>query len=133
MRFADGKTLDIVEAWDIQLDNLEGSVLVGSRGGVRLSPFSFHRSSGDLDLNATVDLKGARFRWNNVRGDGELYASSQQHWIAALQGRVELLPTAEIALNTMLISEGIYLSERRGQEVTADEVRASSVSTALNL
>ena len=41
---------------------------------------------------------------------------------------VELLPSAELALNTMLISEGIYLSEQLVREVTADEVRERSVS-----
>jgi hypothetical protein len=41
---------------------------------------------------------------------------------------VELLPSAELALNIMLISEGIYLSEQLGREVTADEVREKSVS-----
>jgi predicted dehydrogenase len=133
VRFAGDLTLDIIESWAIHLDNFEGSSIVGSRGGVRLRPFSFHRSVGDLDLNSTANLDSARFRWNNVRGDGDVYGNSQEHWIAALQGRVELLPTAEIALNTMLISEGIYLSERRGQEVTADEVREASVSTALPL
>jgi predicted dehydrogenase len=62
-----------------------------------------------------------------------VYDSPQQHWVAALQGRVELLPTAEIALNTMLISEGIYLSEKLGREVTPAEVREMSQSTALNV
>lgn len=133
VRFEGGKTLDIIEAWAIQLDNFEGSSLVGSKGGVRLNPFGFYRSLGDLDLNAGVDLGSARFRWSNVRGDHHLYASSQQHWVAALQGKVELLPTAEIALNTMLISEGIYLSEQLGREVTADEVREHSVSKVLPL
>ncbi|RME51266.1 MAG: gfo/Idh/MocA family oxidoreductase, partial [Caldilineae bacterium] len=58
------------------------------------------------------------------------YDSPQHHWIAAVQGRVELLPTAEIALNCMLISEGIYLSNDLGREVTAEEVKEASVSTA---
>jgi hypothetical protein len=44
-----------------------------------------------------------------------------------------LLPTAELALNTMLISEGIYLSNRLGREVTASEVRDASQSTAVKL
>ena len=57
-------------------------------------------------------------------------SESQRHWVAALQGRDTLLPTAEIALNTMLISEGIYLAEKLGREVSADEVREKSVSTA---
>ena len=48
--------------------------------------------------------------------------------MAALQGRVPLLPSAELALNTSLICEGIYLSSRLGREVTADEVRRQSVS-----
>ncbi len=48
-----------------------------------------------------------------------------------LQGRVDLLPSAELALNTMLISEGIYRSSQLGCEVTADEVRERSVSLSL--
>ena len=51
----------------------------------------------------------------------------------ALQGRVPLIPTAEIALNTMLISEGTYLADKLGREVTAEEVRQQSVSTAQKL
>jgi hypothetical protein len=36
-------------------------------------------------------------------------------------------------LNTMLISEGIYLSERLGREVTAEEVLENSKSLVLPL
>jgi len=133
VRFEGGLTLDIIEAWALHLDGLEGSCILGSKGGIRLDPFSFHRALGILDLDTTTDLKSARFRWNTVQGDGELYGSSQKHWIAALMGKVALLPTAEIALNTMLISAGIYLSEARGREVTADEVREWSTSTAIPL
>jgi predicted dehydrogenase len=68
-----------------------------------------------------------------VDGVGDEYDSAQHHWVAALQGRVDLLPTAELALNTMLISEGIYLSEQLGREVSAEEVRESSVSTAVQV
>ena len=41
------------------------------------------------------------------------------------------MPTAACALNTMLISEGIYLSDRLGREVTAEEVLEHSVSTSI--
>jgi predicted dehydrogenase len=129
--FENGATLDIIEAWAINLDKIEGSVLVGSKGGVRLNPFGFFRSFGDLDISGTADLDQAGFRWGNVRGDAHLYASSQAHWIAVLQGKVELLPTAEIALSTMLISEAIYMSEKLGRDVTADEVLKASKSTAV--
>ncbi len=133
VRFANELTLDIIEAWAIHMDNLEGSSILGSKGGIRLRPFSFHRAVGELDLSSKTDLGTARFRWNALHGEGVHYGSSQHHWVAALRGEVNLLPTAEIALNTMLISEGIYLSAQRGQEVSAEEVRSASVSKALPL
>ncbi len=133
VRLGGGITLDIIEAWAIQLDGFEGSSIVGSTGGIRMHPFSYHRSIGDLDLDSAVDLKAARYRWKKLRGEEEIYSSSQQHWISALQGKIDVLPSAEIALNTMLISEGIYLSELRGQEVSADEVREQSISKAIKL
>ena len=124
-------TLDILESWAIHLDSFGGSFLVGSKGGVRLEPFGFFFGSGDLDLDCTTDLDLFGFRQQTVRGYGDAYDSPQHHWIAALQGRVELLPTAELALTTMLISEGIYLSSQLGREVTAAEVKAGSKSLAI--
>ena len=53
--------------------------------------------------------------------------------IAGPQGRVERLSTAELALQTMLISEGIYLSDQLGREVTAQEVEEHSQSRALKV
>lgn len=128
--FDNDLTLDIIEAWAVHLDGIEGSSLLGTKGGIRLDPFGFFQSAGDIDLNSTVNLESAHFRWNNVRANGDAYESAQHHWVAALQGRVQLLPTDEIALNTMLISEGIYLSDRLGREVTAEEVIETSVSVS---
>ena len=100
---------------------------------MRLQPFGFFQSAGELDLNGTANLDAFMYRQHNVRGVGDEHDSPQHHWVAALQGRVELLPTAELALAAMLVSEGIYLSEKWGREVTADEVRAASVSSAAKL
>jgi predicted dehydrogenase len=124
-------SLDIIESWAMMLDGMEGSVVLGSQGGVRLEPFGFFQAAGDLDLNSTADMSKFLLRQHNVQGIGDEYDGPQNHWVAALQGRVELLPTAELALAAMLISEGIYLSEKLGREVTADEVRKASVSTAV--
>jgi len=133
VRLTEGRSMELIESWAAYLDGFEGSYILGSKGGIRMEPFGYFSAIGHLSMNATVNLGEARYRWDNVVGDGPDYGSSQGHWIAALQGRVELLPTAEIALNTMLISEGIYLSEKLGREVTADEVLESSVSTALSV
>ncbi|MEN8165673.1 MAG: Gfo/Idh/MocA family oxidoreductase [Acidobacteriota bacterium] len=48
VRLQDGLTLDIIEAWAIHLDGMEGSSIVGSKGGVRLDPFGFFQSVGQL-------------------------------------------------------------------------------------
>ncbi|MHC4505633.1 MAG: Gfo/Idh/MocA family protein [Planctomycetota bacterium] len=133
VRLQDGMTLDIIESWAIHLDRFEGSYIVGTEGGVRLDPFVFFRSSGDLNLDTTANLGSFDGRTHDLRENADAYDGAQNHWIAALQGRVELLPTAEVALNTMLVSEGIYLSDRLGREVTADEVKESSRSTAIEL
>jgi len=133
VRLAGDIAFDIIESWAIHLDSFEGSYVVGSKGGVRLSPFGYYTSEGDLSFDSTVNLGESNYRWHQLSDNADAYDGSQQHWIASLQGRVPLLPTAEIALNTMLISEAIYLSSARGEEVTAEEVKASSKSTAIAL
>jgi len=133
VRLQEDIVLDIIESWAIHLGGLGSSYVVGSEGGVSLDPFGFYQSVGNLSLSATANLDELEYRLHNVREVGDVYDSAQHHWIAALQGRVELLPTAELALKTMLISEGIYMSSELGREVTADEVREASQSTAVKL
>lgn len=131
VRLEGGLTFDIIESWAVHLDPFEGSSILGSDGGVRLEPFGYFHNVGDLAFDCTADLKTFNDRLHDVHGVGDVYDSAQHHWAAALQGRVELLPIAEVALNTMLISEGIYLSGAFGREVSADEVRAQSKSSAV--
>ena len=133
VRCAGGVTLDIIESWAIHMSPFESSFLVGSAGGVRLSPFSYHTTVGDVTADTTFDVNGADWRWHQLQENEDAYDSPQHHWIAALQGRVPLLPTAEVALQTMLVSEGIYLSDKLGREVTPDEVAQQSKSTAIRL
>lgn len=128
-----GMTLDIIESWAVHLDKFESSVILGSNGGLKLDPFSLFWNEGDLAMNANADLDDFVWRKSSIREDTYAYVGPQQHWIAALQGSVPLLPTAELALKTMLISEGIYLSEKLGREVTAEEIRQKSVSTAIKI
>jgi predicted dehydrogenase len=133
VRFENHITLDILEAWAIHLEIGEESAVVGSHGGVRLNPFGFYSNVGDLELNSTTNLDAFVWRRGVLRGNADAEENSQQHWIAALQGRVEMVPAAELALATMLISEGIYLSSFLGREVSAAEVRESSKSSAIKV
>lgn len=133
VKFAGGSSLDIIEAWAIHMNEFEGSSIVGSQGGIRLSPFSYHTTISDLEIDSTVKLDAMDFRRHKLIENEDAYDSSQCHWIAALQGRVPLLPTAQLALQTMLISEGIYMSDRLGREVGADEIIAESKSTMIHI
>lgn len=133
IRLENDRSLELIESWAANLDDFGSSFLLGSKAGVRLSPFGFFKNVGNIELSSTANLGASRSRWNSVVGDGAYFGESQAMWVAALQGRTRLLPTAEIALNTMLISEGIYLSQRLNREVTAEETREASVSTAVEL
>jgi predicted dehydrogenase len=133
VRLAGGVTLDIVEAWAMHLGSLEGSCLIGSEGGIRLDPFCYHSTDCDAPADIVFDLDKADTRWHSLNEHEWAYDSSQHHWIAAQQGIVDLLPIDEVALQTMLISEGVYLSDRLGREVTAEEVLEHSESTAAKL
>ena len=131
VRMAGNITLDLIEAWAVQMDRFEGSMIFGSQGGIRLDPFGYFSSEHDVDLNASVDLNSYLHRKGLLRPNEDTWESAQHHWIGALQGRVELIPSAELALNTMLISQGIYLSEQLGREVSVEEVCELTKSTAI--
>ena len=132
VRLEGGITLDIEESWAAHHDGQESSKILGSKGGLRLKPLTFFSSLSDMPGTTVFDLEASNSRWRSCFPETVWYDSSQHHWVGALLERVPLLPTAQYALNTALISEGIYLSGREGREVTADEVRKRSVGTAVD-
>jgi predicted dehydrogenase len=133
VKFTNGATLDVAESWAIQLDTIGPSYVAGTLGGVKLEPLTFHSTINDLEANTTFDEGQIEFRLNQTEPSNLHYSGSQQHWIAALRNDVKLLPTAQIALDTMLVSEGIYLSDHLGREVSSDEVRQMSKSSAVEV
>jgi predicted dehydrogenase len=133
VRLAGGVTLDIEEAWAAHYDGSESSKILGSKGGIKLAPFTFFSTVGDVEINATPETGMVDRRWHSCNKDYDVYDGSQEHWIAALQGRVALLDTAGIALNVSLISEGIYQSQAQRRELKASEIAEASKSTAIKL
>lgn len=132
--FEGGLTMAILSAWAINLDPFAASYIAGAKGGVRVDPFSFHKTIADIDFDMSANLGAIRGRRTLMQPDiARDMSSSQHHWAAALHGRVELLPTAELALNTMLIQQGVYLSHELDSEVTASQVIEQSRSTAVEL
>ena len=130
-KFENDLTMDIIESWAIHAPPFQGSLICGSEGGVCLDPFQFFTSMSDITLTAEADMGADEYRNHQLNPALAFYNSSQAHWAAALRGDVQLLPTADIALNTMFISEGIFLSGKLGREVTAEEIIELSASKAL--
>jgi predicted dehydrogenase len=134
VRLAGGITFTVEESWALHIGaSSGGSRLFGSQGGIQLDPFAYYSTVVDMEMDATFDLKSADWRWHQCIADTDAYDSPQAHWVAALQGRVPLIDTAGLALNTMLISEGMYLSSKTKREVTAAEIGEKSASTAVKV
>ena len=131
VRLAPRVSFFIEEAWAIHLGGTDGLKLVGSKGGLTLNPFTFHTTIADMETNAPFDLGTADTRWHRCIENYDGFDSPQHHWIAVLQGRVEMIDTALLGLSMMKIAEGIYLSQKLGREVTPEEVEKASVSTAM--
>ncbi len=126
-------SLYLLEAWSANMEGIDTSAILGSTGGLSLSPFKYYSRKGPLDFSAEVDIQSFVKLSERDLECPYAYASPLHHWIAGLQGLVELLPTAELALASMLITEGIYLSEEKGKEVSSEEIQTLSKSTALAL
>ena len=142
VHFAGGLTMDLFDSWAVHLDKPAASCILGSQGGLRLSPM--HPETRDhssiepmmlfqdvAGIPANTVLCEDTAAWNRETRDPEdwIHSSSQGHWIGALLGKTELIPTAKIALQTSLIQEGIYLSAAENREVTADEIKNRSALT----
>jgi hypothetical protein len=84
-------------------------------------------------MDATFDLQSADVRWHRCVPDTDAYDGPQPHWVAALQGRVPLIDTAGIALSTMKISEGVFLSSKLRRELTDADIEKESKSKAVQL
>ncbi len=130
VHFENGATLDILAAWALNLDEDFGCCVAGDEGGIIFAPFftkdappvRFFSAVSDPWVSEPLDLEAARARCD-AAGHGDAYRSPQRHWVRVLQGEVPLMPTAEVALNMILIAEGIYRSTELGREVRADEIR----------
>jgi predicted dehydrogenase len=131
IRLAGGISFVIEESWAIHSNGTESPMIAGSKGGVKLSPFGYFATVADMPMNATFDLDGSDWRWHACFPETACYDGPQHHWIAALLGKCELIDTAAIALATMKVSEGIYLSQKLGQEVTSADIEKKAKSTAL--
>lgn len=117
VRFENGLTLDVVESWAAHVDSLGSSCILGERAGVRFDPFRYFFHQAGLDFDATTDLDAAKFRWTAFDSSSHSFKDSQSHTVAVLRRQCAPLPTAEVALGAMHVSELLYRSAKLGKEV----------------
>ena len=138
VHFSGGLTLDILESWAIHNGPFPKSSLSGTKGGLRLDPED--KTLQPLELfcemegypaDIAISLSEEEYRLHQLHPEYSLMDNSQTHWIGLLRGELSEGNTAEVALQTMLVSEGIALSSALGREVTAQEVVEQSRSAAI--
>jgi predicted dehydrogenase len=133
VKFEDKSSLDILESWAIHAGDFPNSMICGSLGGLSIneSAVTFYSEMSGYPVTTTLDIANEKYRTHQIDSSLNSLDHSQAHWVAALRGELEMIPTAQIALQTMLISEGIFMSSEQGCEVSADDVDMKSVSQAI--
>lgn len=122
VRLERGITLFVEEAWAIHAPEGGAAWVYGTRGGLRVSPLGYFTTLADVEIDGSADARSATWRWEQCDPAERYYSERQLHWVGALLGKVPLLDTAGIALNTALLTEGIYLSNLLAAEVTAAQI-----------
>lgn len=156
--FKGNLSLEISEAWALYHMEPATSWITGSTGSIRMT--NVDCGGGDtarpagaaprapeqqqqIYYNGTVSGKRIESTLNPYANEKlelkfnpemQIYNCNQAHWLAYINGVLTdetRYNTPLIASNTALLSEGIFLSQQLGRSVTADEIRAMSVSNAV--
>lgn len=159
-RFKGGISVDLYEDWALHADEVGHTLIAGSHGGLKLldvdssgGKLAQNNSggAGSFDFIQKPDLEffgyedGLKIvkRFDcpeNMELEAKLnprmafYNDNQMHWAAYVRGEMTdetRIDSPYIALQTALLSEGIFLSSELGRSVTADEIKDRSVSAAI--
>lgn len=120
VRFKGNVTMFVEESWAINMDRDEGDLVMGSKAGLRLHPFTLYTEIGGMQVDYPFDLKNFENRQRSLGKPVEAYESPQKHFVWAQLGRVPLLNTAEIALKVAKITDAMYKSAELHQEIKFD-------------
>jgi len=134
VKFQGGLSMDIIESWAIHGGEFPGSSIHGSEGGLQIAGRDTVKYYSEIEGYpgiTTLDLGAEQYRTMQIDPGLYVYQSSQEHWVGVLRGECEQIDTPHIALETMLVSEGIFLSHKLGREISADEVPELCVSNAI--
>lgn len=158
-RFKGGISLDIYEDWAMHMDDVGASFVAGSMGGLKLidvdctggelakeaggivgggdvqkPTLEFHGYEDGQMVEKTIDCQLNGRKEVQANPSIALYNDNQVHWTAYLRGDLDdttRIDSPYLAMQTALLSEGIFISSELGRSVTADEIKDISKSTAV--
>lgn len=125
VRLDGGVTFFWDEAWAIHSEDPNSDYVYGAKGGLRVDPLTFYSTMADLEMSSTVDVKAALTRWTRCNPAEVYYSEKHLYWISVLLGRIPQIDMAGLALKAAFISDGVYLSNHYGREVTAKEIETA--------
>ena len=136
VKCAGGLTLDILESWAIHGDAFPASSLHGTLGGLKLGGrdadgLTYFNEIEGYPAECAIDIRTQETYLRRHDPQRKHYDNSQALWVGVLRGECPPIDTAHIALQTMLVSEGIFLSDQLGREVSAEEIAQLSKSIAM--
>jgi predicted dehydrogenase len=130
-----GRVLSVRAAWHM-FHPEESDVVVGSQGGLQMDPLEYHTTTSDYETTTSIDVDEYERRQGLIESEGgyesERDVGQFRHWIDTLTGKADdPIPSGELALESMLIMEGIYLAQQAGRELSTEEIANRSESTAI--
>lgn len=159
-RFKNGISLDIYEDWAMHMDDVGASFIAGSMGGLKLIDVDttggelaknkdgkimgggsvqkptlqfFGYEDGQM-ISKVIDCQSNGRREALVDPRVQLFNDNQVHWAAYVRGDLDdktRIDSPYIALQTALLTEGIFLSHKLGRSVTAEEIKDLSESMSI--
>jgi len=117
VRFKGNITMFVEESWAINMDRDEGDLIMGSKGGLRLNPFTFFSEVGGMQVDQGFDLKNFENRQRSIGKYTEGYDGPQKNFAWAQLGRVPLMDSAGVALKVVKITDAMYRSADARKEI----------------
>lgn len=159
--FKNGLSMDIYEDWAMHMDTVGSSFIAGSMGGLKFidvdttggelaCPPNGVITGGGRIQKPTLEFFGYEDGMKTSKvidcqenGKKEvlknpgiaLYNDNQVHWAAYLRGDLDdttRIDSPYIAMQTALLSDGIFISQAQHRSVTAEEIKDLSKSIALH-
>jgi predicted dehydrogenase len=118
VRFKGNVTMFVEESWAINMDREEGDCIMGSKGGLRLNPFTLFTEVGGMLVDHPFDLKNFESRQRSIGKASEGFEGPQKNFVWAQLGRVPFVDTASIALKVAQITDAMYRSSDQRKEIS---------------